>query len=480
MANLHDGDQLTLIDFAGLDAEAAENTANLHRYWLHPELLSSEARHSPSFMRCLDVLGPLDWGKFPERNMQRNYGQPTLGFSTVAATTLVGLHENILHSWENVHRYLIEHPGFISPLGYPTVKLPNTALGFNALASLPNARHLGRMLKSIPNIALQFLLADSVRLILQELRNTNAQIGDCISLDTKHILAWVKENNPKAYVPERFNKTLQPAGDPDCKLGCKRRRNITPAGMPKGAAKLKFGEFYWGYGSGLVVAKAGGLGEFVIAELTQPFDKGDLSYFHPLMRQTEQRLGFKPHFGAFDAAFDAFYVYAYFSRGSAMSDGFAAVPFSEKGGKKVTHRTFSSAGLPICQAGLPMPLKFAFTDHTSALIEHERGRYVCPLLHPTKTAPACPLHHKLWRKGGCTVQMPTSEGARIRYTLNRDGYEYKEIYNQRTAVERINSQAVALGIERPHLRNGDAIANLNTLIYTLVNLRFLQRLRCPV
>ena len=54
---------------------------------------------------------------------------------------------------------------------------------------------------------------------------------------------------------------------------------------------------------------------------------------------------------------------------------------------------------------------------------------------------------------------------------------YKQAYRQRTAVERINSQAVALGIERPHLRNGQAIANQNTLIYLLINLRFLQRLR---
>jgi hypothetical protein len=36
---------------------------------------------------------------------------------------------------------------------------------------------------------------------------------------------------------------------------------------------------------------------------------------------------------------------------------------------------------------------------------------------------------------------------------------------------------VTLGIERPHLRNGAAITNQNTLIYLLINLRFLQRLR---
>ena len=71
--------------------------------------------------------------------------------------------------------------------------------------------------------------------------------------------------------------------------------------------------------------------------------------------------------------------------------------------------------------------------------------------------------------------MPTSIGARLRYSLDRDGQAYKEIYKQRTAVERINSQAKALGIERPYLRNGAAIANQNTLIYILINLRFLQR-----
>lgn len=73
--------------------------------------------------------------------------------------------------------------------------------------------------------------------------------------------------------------------------------------------------------------------------------------------------------------------------------------------------------------------------------------------------------------------MPTSPGARLRYTLDREGEAFRAAYRQRTAVERINSQAYALGIERPHWRNGRAIANQNTLIYVLINLRFLQRLR---
>jgi hypothetical protein len=94
---------------------------------------------------------------------------------------------------------------------------------------------------------------------------------------------------------------------------------------------VQVGEFYWGYGSGVIVVKVPTWGEFVLAELTQPFDQGDVTYFFPLMRQVQQRLGFRPRFGTFDAAFDAWYVYDYFHR-QDDPQAFAAVPFSEKGG----------------------------------------------------------------------------------------------------------------------------------------------------
>jgi hypothetical protein len=237
------------------------------------------------------------------------------------------------------------------------------------------------------------------------------------------------------------------------------------------------GEYYWGYGSGLVVTKVPGYGEFVLAEMTQPFDQGDATYFFPLMNQVEARLGYRPRHGTFDAAFDAWYVYAHFHMENQPDFGFAAVPFSEKGNYKAKERQFSPEGLPLCQAGLAMPLKYTFTDRTKCIIEHERGLYVCPLQFPTRTHSRCPAHRATWKHGGCTVQMPTSIGARLRHTLDRESERYREVYRQRTATERINSQAVALGIERPHLRNGQAIANDNTLIYLLINLRFLQRLR---
>ncbi len=45
---------------------------------------------------------------------------------------------------------------------------------------------------------------------------------------------------------------------------------------------------------------------------------------------------------------------------------------------------------------------------------------------------------------------------------------------ERTSAERINSQAKALGIERPKVRNGRSVANLNTLIYVVINVRVLK------
>jgi hypothetical protein len=320
------------------------------------------------------------------------------------------------------------------------------------------------------------------RVHLAELAARQVPAPQCISLDTKHILAWVKENNPKAYVKERFNKARQPVGDPDCRLGCKRRSNqglapTTPTRYPRSAQAVKRAQLYWGYASGIVVTRVPEWGEFVLAEMTQPFDQGDLTYFFPLLQPVEIRLGYRPRYGAFDAAFDAWYVYAYFHRENDPLGGFAAVPFAAKGGYHVDERRFSPEGLPICAAGLPMPVKMIFVDRTSCLVEHERAQYCCPLLEAGRRRVACPIRHAQARKGGCTAMMPTSIGARLRYTLDRESETYQQVYRQRTAIERINSQAFALGIERPHLRNGRAITNHNTLIYVLINLRFLQRLR---
>lgn len=472
------------------------------------QLARSDARLPALVASCpvagkyLDLLGPLDWEHFPERDPHRPWpGTKPAPRAPYVAAYLVKLDQE-KRTMSGLRRYLVEHPALVWVLGFPLVASDAWPWGFDVERSVPSRKQLGRVLRKLPNAAAQFLLDGLVTVLRQELPQ-DVDFGDAISLDTKHIIAWVRENNPKEYIKDRYDKTKQPKGDRDCRLGCKRKQNrgagdgnggesggstaapaaptppgvastssstpTTPASDPVSARKAEVGEFYWGYASGVVATKVEGWGEFVLAELTQTFDKGDATYFFPLMEQVERRLGCRPRYGALDMAYDAHYVYDYFDQ----AGGFAAVPLSERGD---TTRQFDAGGLPLCAAGIAMPLKGKFTCN-STKVQHQRGRYACPLLFPKKTADACPVGDDHWDKGGCVVTMPTSTGARIRYQLDRESDAYKLIYKQRTADERVNSQAVELGIERPKLRNGAAITNQNTLTYVLINLRGLHRMR---
>jgi hypothetical protein len=439
-----------------------------------PRLLLTQQCRPRFVRRCqvtesvIPLLQLLDWEQLPTTLAGKKTGWRTTPLAAYVGAFLVKL-ERQLATFGRLHHFLREHPALIWALGFPLVPDPTTEYGFNIEASLPTQRHFSRKLSEIPNEVLQNLLDGQVTWLQQQFGDT---FGQVVSLDTKHVIGWVKENNPKAYIKEgRYDKTQQPAGDPDCKLGCKRRRNQqtpTKEGQPV-SEKASIGEYYWGYASGVAATKVPDMGEFVLAEATQTFDHGDTTYFFPLMEQVERRLGFRPPFGTADAAFDSFYVYDYFH--SDEHDGFAAVPLRQIN----QPRQFDEEGRPLCEAALPMVLKSSYVNRTS-LVQHRRGRYVCPLLYPDPSGDCCPIDHEKWPDGGCRLVMPTAVGARIRYQLDRESERYKELYKQRTAVERIFSQAVALGIERPKLRNHLAIANQNTLTYVLINLRAMQRL----
>lgn len=431
-----------------------------------------------SLVAChyLDWLGALDWEHLPESRRCRAENDPQRGpvpqpTAPYIAAFLVKVERQLPHM-KHLRHYLIEQPALPWLFGFPLVASTAFPWGFDVAASLPAHRHFNRILRQLPNGDLQFLLSSSIAL-LQPLLPPDTRLGDEISLDTKHIIAWVKENNPKVFIKGgRFHKAHQPKGDPDCKVGFKANANQAPA-APKNdgtpGSKARVGDYYWGYASGLVATKVANCGEIVLAEQTLPFDHGELSYFLPLMRQVEVRLGRRPRFAALDAAFDAFYVYAYFHH----AGGLAAVPLRNP---NEPLRQFAANGLPLCDAGLPMPCKSTFSDR-SHLLHHRRGRYACPLCFPKATESPCPIAHKNRTKGGCVTTLPTSIGTQVRCQLDRKGKQFQDIYRQRTATERIFSQAFELGIERPKLRNGRSIANINTLIYVTINLRTRQRIR---
>jgi Transposase DDE domain len=151
----------------------------------------------------------------------------------------------------------------------------------------------------------------------------------------------------------------------------------------------------------------------------------------------------------------------------ARHGGIAAVPLNQHG-----HPTFErdTDGVPLCPKGLRMHSRFPF-QHTNG---YRAQRYACPPLHPERTGETC--DHEQFKKGkGCVKDSNIEAGGIMRVTLDRTGPLYQALYTQRTCCERINSQAEALGIEQPMVRNIHSVRNLHTLIYLISNVRALYR-----
>jgi hypothetical protein len=224
-------------------------------------------------------------------------------------------------------------------------------------------------------------------------------------------------------------------------------------------------EYVWGYGTGLASATDPRYGDVVLAEWTQPFNEQDVTYFHPVYRQTTGALGRAPTNVAGDAAFDAWHVH----QTCFETGGVAAIPLNLRGQAPPRR---DADGLPLCARGLTMVPRYQFVHEDGYRVQ----RFGCPLRFPAPTGQTC--DDPRFRDGkGCVTGINTEPGGLMRATLDRSADDYKAIYRQRTSAERINSQATALGIERPKVRNAGSVARLNTLTYLIINARALDRVR---
>src|SRR5258708_22772420 len=194
-------------------------------------------------------------------------------------------------------------------------------------------------------------------------------------------------------------------------------------------------------------------------------NEGDVTSFRPLYQQTVVALNQFPTHLAADAAYDAWYVY----EAAARHGGIAAVPLNQS--RKTLFPRLAD-GTPRCPIGLPMHPTKQF-NHTYGYRAH---RFQCPLLFPENTGQTC-AHEQFAKGKGCVKDVNWELGGIQRVTLDRDGPLYQAVYVQRTSCERINSQAKELGIEHPKVHNGRSVANLNTLIYVIINGRALLRVK---
>lgn len=398
----------------------------------------------------------LDWSVVDRWQAQRSacFGSHGHPLSAYLKAFLVRIKQGLRYA-KQLRDFLVTHPLLIIELGFHLQLDPSADYGFDVQGTLPCRYWFGEKLRQLDHTLLSDLLAATVTALQEEIPG----LGEVVAFDVKHIYAWVKENNPRTCVKDRYDKTKQPPGDPDCKLGVKRSTNQEQS---DGSTKEKK-EYLWGYGSGVAAATVADYGDVVLAEYTQPFNQNDIIFYRPLYQKAVIALNRFPTHSTADAAYDAWYVYDDMAR----HGGIAAVPLNQHG-----HPSFERDcdGVPLCPKGLRMQPTFRFA-HTNG---YTAQRYACPLLHPQPTLQTC--DHEQFTKGkGCVKNINIEPGGIMRVTLDRTGPLYKAVYTQRTCCERINSQAKELGIERPRVRNQHSVANLNTLIYLFINVRVLKQ-----
>ncbi len=408
----------------------------------------------PVVARYRRLFALLDWSVVPARDARRAWpGRAPHPPTAYIKALLVKLAEGKRCVTE-LRTFLVEHPALVRELGFRLVPGPTQPAGFDVERTVPGARWLRHQQQTLDQDILRALLAQSI----QRLQAQRPELGTTVALDVKHLYAWVRENNPRESIPHRFNPARQPTGDPDCRLGAKAHTNQTGARPgPRGK------EFLWGYATGIATTLDPLAGDVVLGDVTHPFNQQDITVFRPLLAQCTAHLGHPPPNLTADAAFDAWYVY----QACAETGGMAAIPRNRRGPTPPR----DAAGHPLCAAGRSM--------RPAGVGWHEDGyriqRYRCPLRWPAPTGEPCADPH--FARGGCTKRVNMERGGRLRVELDRDSDAYRTIYRQRTSAERINSQAKALGIERPMVRRLAGVARLNTLTYLLLNLRALQRLQ---
>ena len=161
-------------------------------------------RRCPLTMRTIAWLRLFNWASLLQDDDRRPPG--TVAQATYIAAFLVKLDAGLL-TMGQLHRYLLEHPALAWTLGFPIVEKGGRD---DVSVRLPSRRQFSRQLTMLNNQVLQALLDAQVKVLQEKLPASFARI---VSLDTKHILAWTKENNPKVYIKEdRFNKEKQEVG----------------------------------------------------------------------------------------------------------------------------------------------------------------------------------------------------------------------------------------------------------------------------
>ena len=383
-----------------------------------------------------------------------------------AKVFLIKVNQKLQYS-SDVRKFFLKHPQLIALVGFHPVYNETTG-ALELERTVVSARHFRRKLQTMKNQHFKLLLKQTV----DQLQAQHLLKGTVIA-DTTEILAWVKENNLKQRVDNRFDKTKPIKGFPQCSLGAK---PIPGEKDKNGKPKIRY---FWGEKQAALVEPTeygpAFLYEDVFTAKTADV-KTALPTLKPLVEQWLYRL---KKFIA-DAAYDAFKIYQYVyakddpDTNTTRKPAKAYIALNTRGHKRL-NRQFSENGNLICEADLEMTNGGRWFDKHKG---YHRQKFTCPLINlKTKHKCAtCPINHKKFQKNGCYRYINLDDQEQLRFKIHRDSKEYKDTFKQRIFVEQTFSYIKEqYDIELPKVRNLNSVKNIYTIAAILNNIQILKK-----
>jgi hypothetical protein len=304
---------------------------------------------------------------------------------------------------------------------------------------------LSSFLEDIPNSLMQTIRIKLVNQLI-EIKEIS---GNFLSIDSSAVPVVVRENNLKASMNDRFNKSKPPKRDPDTRVGVMIYFTNPFQKEPR---------YFWGYRNHSITDCNS---ELPLWELTKPANVQDTTLFIPLFKGLLEHFSFTIQAVMGDAAYD--------SEGNLrfVIDELHALPRVARNPRweKLRELKISSIGTRICIAGFEMIYWGKFTDRGKI-----RRKFVCPIIHSKKFAqqvPACPWNHPSFQKGkGCTAYLRGDK--EIRKEIDYGSQIFKEHFRKRTSSERVFSRLLTLCMQKPSVYGLNAVANHCTIAHITV------------
>ena len=327
---------------------------------------------------------------------------------------------------------LLNNPSMAEPLGLDPLKKP------------PSDERFSEFLRATANGYLQTVRKQLVRQLLDE----GVICATAIGFDSCPIEARVKENNPKAWVRDRYDKNTLLCGDKDARLG-------VTIHFPRPFKKEV--HYFWGYRNHIINDLQS---ELPLWEITLQANKSEKPVGLSMLKELHQSFALPIEAVAGDANYDAEDILKYIIEEMKAE---AMIP-RNPGNTQNTPYTVKRDKI-YCQADLPMHRKGKMTTKGITYCQ-----YSCPLHWSKKIRQdylLCPAGHpKFLTQKGCNVliRLPPSVRDKINYGTRR----FKQVYNQRTSVERVFSRLLSIAMQKPTVKGLRAIRNHCTIAHITV------------